>query len=301
MKRLLVTGINGFVAGSVVMQAYKDWEIHGLYRSLPADFPERVITHRIDLTEKVMLEELFMRIQPDAVIHTAAIANIDFCENNQELAWKINAGITESIANLCKSAGVKLVACSTDTVFEGDKGFYTETDEPHAVNYYASTKIELERIVLAASPINVVARLALVMGLPIFGTGNSFLADMIEKLSKGESVTFPENETRTPIDVITLGAALLELAGNDFSGIIHLAGNTRINRYLMAVQIAETLGLNADLIRGTNSNALPGRAPRPNDASMVNDLAKKILKTPMLSLAEGLQLTLNFNKKENKI
>lgn len=298
MKRLLVTGVNGFVAGSIVIQAGNGWEVHGLCRSDPAEFPANTILHYIDLTDKARLEELFLHIKPDAVIHAAGIANIDFCENNQEVAWKINVGITESIAALCKASGVKLVACSTDTVFEGNKGFYIETDKPFAVNYYAGTKVELERIVLAASPKNVVARLALVMGLPVFGKGNSFLADMIEKLTRGESVTFPENETRTPIDVITLGAALLELASNDFGGIIHLSGNTRINRYQMAIQIAETLGLPTDLIRGTDSNAIPGRAPRPNDASMVNDLAKKTLQTPMLSLAEGLELTLNFKNRK---
>ena len=135
---------------------------------------------------------------------------------------------------------------------------------------------------------------ALVMGLPVIGQGNSFLADMINKLGKGTQIPFPANEIRTPVDVITLGSALIELAGNTFGGIIHLSGSTKINRYEMGLEIARTLGYPEDMVLSTNSNEMPGRAPRANDASMDNSLARKVLKTPMRTLAEGLTLTLNF-------
>jgi dTDP-4-dehydrorhamnose reductase len=162
-----------------------------------------------------------------------------------------------------------------------------------AVNYYAQTKIRAEQAVLAADKRNVVARLALVMGLPVMGRGNSFLADMLEKLKGGETLRFADNEIRTPIDVLTLGAALNELASGPFGGIIHLAGNTRINRYEMARRIALQTGFAEAKILAINSNALAGRAPRPDDASLDNSLARSILRTPLLSLEEGLELTLN--------
>jgi dTDP-4-dehydrorhamnose reductase len=297
--RLLITGLNGFVAGSIVAQARKTWEVHGVDITEAMGLPTNVHGHQLDLMDKDKVAALFHQISPNAVIHTAAMANIDVCENNKELAWKVNVEITETIAGLCQTKGIKMIVCSTDTVFDGEKGHYSETDLPAAVNHYAKTKIEAERIVLAASSKNVVARLSLVMGMPVMGKGNSFLAETIERLKRGEKVKFPENEIRTPIDVVTLGAALTELAGNDFGGIIHLSGNTRINRYEMAIHIAKTLGYDAGLVEGTNSNALAGRAPRPNDASMENGLAKSILKTPMLTLDEGLNLTLNFKLEEN--
>ena len=279
-------------------QARNNWEVHGIDISEATGLPADIHAHQLDLMDKGQVAILFNQIRPDAVIHTAAIANIDVCENNKELAWKVNVGITETIADLCKNCGAKMIVCSTDTVFDGIKGFYTENDEPHAVNYYAETKIEAERIVLASSSNNIVARLSLVMGLPVMGKGNSFLADTIEKLKRGETVKFPGNEIRTPIDVVTLGSALTELAGCNYGGIVHLSGDTRINRYKMALYIAETLGFQPSLILSTDSNAMEGRAPRPNDASMANTLAKSLLKTPMRTLAEGLDLTLNFKMKE---
>ena len=294
--KLLITGSNGFVAGSIIAQAKSDWEIHGISRAESTAKEPGVVYHALDLTDEKGFTDLFNEINPDAVIHTAAMANIDVCQVNQEQAEIVNVGVTKSIAMICKKRGVKMVFCSTDTVFDGIKGDYVEADGPHAVNFYAATKIKAEQLVLSASPQNVVARLALVMGLPVIGKGNSFLADMIGKLGKGIEIPFPANETRTPVDVITLGSALIELAGNQFGGIIHLSGNTKINRYEMGLEIATTLGYPTNLIISADSNAMPGRAPRANDASMDNSLAKQILKTPMRTLAEGLKLTLNFKK-----
>ena len=291
--KLLITGSNGFVAGSIIAQAPADWEVHGIARSAPAVHSYKFTHHLVDLLYKEKLAECFSSIQPDAVIHTAAMANIDFCQNNPSMAYAINVEATRSLASLCGQAGVKLIYCSTDTVFDGKKGFYTEEDDPNPINYYAETKLEAEQIVLAASAKNVVARLALVMGLPVIGKGNSFLADIMGKLKNKEEMRFAQNEIRTPINVISLGAALIELAQiNKVDGILHLAGNTRIDRYQMAREIATTLGFSPDMIIPTDSNNMVGRAPRPNDASMDNNKATRLLKTPLLSLTEGLSLIL---------
>ena len=292
--KLLITGVNGFVAGSVLAHAKGKWEIHGIGRSENLANETGLIYHKLDLQDGEKLADLFNEIRPDAVVHTAAMANIDTCQKNQEMAEQANVDITRMIANLCREHGAKLIFCSTDAVFDGTKGDYTESDAPRAINCYAETKIKAEQLVLAASDKNVVARLALVMGLPVIGKGNSFLADTIGKLEKGIPVPFPVNETRTPIDVVTLGTALIELAGNQFGGIIHLSGCTKINRYQMALEIAKTLGYSTELIQSVDSNAMEGRAPRSNDVSMDNTLARNVLKTPMLSLTEGLALTLHF-------
>ena len=300
MKKLLITGSNGFVAGSVIAHAKDYWEVHGIARSaLPAD-NGNVHYHLLDLVDTEKLSELFQKIKPDVVIHAAAIANIDFCEKNKSIAEEINVSVTKTLAQLCKDARIKMIHCSTDTVFDGTKGNYREDDQTNPVNFYAETKIKSEEVVLSSSPKNVVARLALVMGLLSREKGNSFLFDLIEKLKNNEQVKFAVNEIRTPIDVITLGAALVELADNNFAGIIHLSGNTSINRFNMAKQIAIEMNFSPELILPTNSNSIPDRAPRPNDASMDNSKAKQILKTPMHSLQEGLALIMN-RKMENSL
>jgi len=296
-QKLLVTGFGGFVAGSVIAQAELDWDIHAVDRIDVPELQGDVKYYSMDLLDNEKLSKLFKEINPDAVIHTAAIADIDFCQNNQDLAEKVNVGITKALAELCRGNGAKMVVCSTDTVFDGTKGMYAEDDSPNGINFYAETKIKTEEFVKSLDN-GVVARLSLVMGLPVMGSGNSFLAKTLEKLKLGESVKFPANEVRTPVDIITLGSALVELAGNKFTGIMHLSGSTKINRYEMACRIAERLEYSKDLIIATDSNEMEGRAPRPNDASLNNSLAKKELNTPMCSLLEGLELTMNY-KLEN--
>jgi dTDP-4-dehydrorhamnose reductase len=270
-----------------------NWEAHAIGRKeLPAK-AGRIFYHRSDILDKNQLTQIVRNINPDAVIHTAAIANIDYCENHRDEAEAINVNATADLASICHEINAKLVFCSTDAVFDGEKKNYTEEDAPRAINYYASTKLKAEQIVSSSSTENIIARLALVIGLPVMGKGNSFLAEMIEKLKYGESVKFPSNEIRTPVDVITLGAALIELAASGFKGIIHLSGNTRINRYEMGKEIARMTGFSGDKIIAINSADLPGRAPRSNDVSLSNARARNILKTPMLSLEEGLAQTLS--------
>lgn len=295
-KRLLLTGHGGFVAGSILWHARQDWKVHALSLTEPPGVTKHLTTYQFDLRDAEQLRNVFEAARPDAVIHTAALADIDYCEAHPEDAMEINVGVTASLAALCRNAGARMILCSTDSVFDGSKGFYTENDAPNPVNIYAETKVRAERAVLDTVDNAVVTRLSLVMGLPVLGAGNSFLAKMRIALEAGKQVPFPQNEVRTPVDVITLGRAFLELATLDYTGILHLAGNTRLNRYEMACHIAQRLGFSSDLVIPTDSNAMAGRAKRPNDASLDNTRAKALLATPMRSLEDALDLILEVEK-----
>ncbi len=298
-KRLLLTGHGGFVAGSIANQAGDQWEVHAIARSKPPEARDGFQSYQFDLRDGDALRETFKTVNPDAVIHAAAIADIDYCQSHQDEAEATNVTVTKALAGLCVETGARMVFCSTDTVFRGDKGMYTESDEPAPVNFYGETKVRGEQHVLEALENGVVARLSLVMGLLMSAKGNSFLEKMIAGLSAGKQMSFPKNETRTPVDVITLGGALLELAGNGERGILHLAGSTVINRYAMAQRIAIQLGYDSELILATDSNAMPGRAPRPTDVSLDNAKARRTLATPMHTLESGLELVLNSKRKND--
>src|SRR5690606_38737244 len=116
------------------------------------------------------------------------------------------------------------------------------------VNFYGRTKVAAEVLAHEALENCVIARVALVIGLPILGSGNSFLIKMEENLREGKEIQIPENEVRSPVDVITLGKSLLELAANDFTGTINLAGSTCLNRFDMAKRIAAKLGYSERLV-----------------------------------------------------
>jgi dTDP-4-dehydrorhamnose reductase len=295
-KRILITGANGFVAGNVIWQSDPDCELHALSRE-PGPAPRRNLHwHVVNPASAEHVQQVFQSVRPEAVIHTAALANIDYCETHQQQAREINIGITQTLADLCAASGTKLVFCSSDTVFDGEHAPYRETDLPRPINFYAVTKVEAEKIVSQLGANGVVARLSLVVGLPILSQGNSFLATMIPALKAGREVTFPTNEIRTPIDVITVARALNELAAGSHSGIFHLAGKDSVSRFEMAQRIAARLGFPSRLVVATNSSNLAGRAPRPRNVSLDNHKARAELKIPMRSLDEGLALALQSGK-----
>ncbi|MCX8109567.1 MAG: sugar nucleotide-binding protein, partial [Verrucomicrobiae bacterium] len=201
-RKLLVTGAGGFVAGSVIAAALNEHEIHAVSRGNPILCHPNLKWYTLDLLDTSSVAELFKQTDPHAVVHTAALANIDVCEKDPALARRINVEMTALVAEMSAKHGARLVYCSTDNVFDGRHAPYTENDEPCPVNVYGQTKSEAERLVMNVSRGAVVARLAFVVGLPLFGNGESFLTRVIRAIVSGEKLCAPHDEYRTPIDVV---------------------------------------------------------------------------------------------------
>ncbi len=304
--RILVTGGRGFVAGAILAQAPANIELHALSTGDRFEMlPHSIQWHKIDLFDKYVLNNTLDAIRPDVVIHTAAVAGIDACEADRNKALAVNVEYTRELASYVERTHKRLVYLSTDNVFDGTLALsdppYSETAKPAPVNWYGETKYRAEQAVAAMVSPWVVARVALVMGLPLFGDGNAFLSWMIPKWKAGLSVGVPPDEVRTPIDVITLGSACLELALGDYAGFIHLAGNDRLDRLTLVRRIASVLGYDPCLVHANNPVNLPNRAPRPCDVSMDNSHARAILKTPFPELEDAVKLCFQAaNKQINK-
>ena len=291
-RRLLVTGANGFVAGSVLAQAGPGWQVHALSRGAAPARRGEICWHACEYTVPAELSLIFNETQPDAVIHTAALADIDLCQSHHDHARTVNVELTRTLVELCGNAGTKLVFCSTDTVFDGENAPYDESAKPLPVNHYAETKVAAEQLVSRLGKNSAIARLSLVVGLPVMGPGNSFLARMRTSLKEGRAVSVPESEIRTPVDVITVGQALLELATGPHEGIFHLAGLERLSRFAMARKIAARFGFSEELVLAQANAVTPGRARRPRDVSLANARTCARLQTPLRSLDDGLALIL---------
>jgi dTDP-4-dehydrorhamnose reductase len=293
-KKVLLTGGCGFVGGNIVEQAQArhDLQLFAVdNRLIPSNF-SNVSWHALDLRDQAQLKDLFGRIAPDVVIHTAAMSDIDFCEKNRQVAREINIGVTESLAKLAGSHGSRFIWYSSDTIFDGTKGNYREEDPPNPLNYYAETKVQAEKIVSGLGKNWVIIRPSLVVGFPVWEQGNSFLWRTLHALKEGKQAAFPSKEIRTPMDVITLSRATLELATLDFSGVLHVAGNTVIDRFSMAQKLAVALGYGKELIIDQSMEAAAGRAARAPDASLCNDKAKRVLRTRLLDLDGEIKLIL---------
>ncbi len=287
-KRILITGGSGFVGSHLFLLAQQKFEAHATFQTNPIKQTHR-FAHQINLAETKTIDPFLESVMPDVIIHTAAIANPDYCEQNKTEAETVNVLATQQIADWCDRNKSKLIFTSTDMVFNGEAGHYNESDSPDPRSFYAQTKASAEKVVLNSTSQNAVARVALVYGMGI-ERKSSFFEQMVNRLKNGERVGLFCDQFRSPILVNNLAEALLELAENDFSGIIHLGGSERISRWDFGVKACRILNLPAKFLEKTSMYNFPTTAFRPADISLDCSLANTVLKTKLLNCDEGLEI-----------
>jgi len=277
MKRLLITGGSGFVGGHLLEAAKDQWEVFTTYKNRSLS-REGVTCFKLDLAGEKQIESVMEKCRPEAVIHAAAMCIPDDCEQDPKKTYHVNATATEILAEQCVRYQSRLVFVSTDMVFDGKGRYYSESDETHPVNVYGQSKLVAEKFIRAVCTNSVIARSALIYGRPVTGS-NSFSERILSRISKGESVSLFPDQFRSPVLVNDLANALLELAGNDWEGTIHLGGGTRVDRYTFGIRLAHLKGIPERLIKSESMNTHKATAPRPRDVSLDISLARKILKT----------------------
>ncbi len=288
MKKIMIFGGSGFVGGNLAKIA----RAKGWYVSIADSFyrpgVEDADWKTINIAEKDAVDRVIEDTKPDAVVNVAAVADIDKAELEKDLAWQVNVEGARHVAESCARRGIRHVFFSSDAVFDGKGHRYIEEDEPNPVNYYGYTKAEAEKAVLGAHPQAVVIRISLVLGFPVTG-GNSFLAGLASKLKAGQEILCPADEIRTPVDVITLSECVLELAENDFSGMLHIGATGSINRYELTKKLARRMGFDEGLVKPRVSQDKPNRAPRHKNGIISVSRAQRVLRTKLLSLDEGIE------------
>jgi dTDP-4-dehydrorhamnose reductase len=242
---------------------------------------------RLDLEDERATIELIRRAAPEIVLHTAAMSKPDDCERDPERAKRVNTRGSGILARACAGVGARLVAVSTDLVFDGETPPYGEVDVPRPISRYGWTKLEAERVVLENAPGAAVARIALLYGRPALG-GSSFSEWLRTSWEAGKTTALFSDQYRTMIGGANLAAALLELARSEFRGLIHLAGSERISRLEFGRRLGARLGADPALIVPAAMADVPSRASRPADVSLEIILARRVLRTPLLDCREGL-------------
>jgi len=284
---ILITGASGFIGGHVLRLAASTRDAAGTgYRNIrPAGSG---VLHPLDLEDEEGIRRLVRKLAPEVVIHTAGWSRTADCENQPEKAVRINTRAVQILAEESDRRKARLVFLSTDMVFDGEKGDYRESDPVNPVNHYGRTKAMAEAFLLGKGGNVVIARVALCYGKPAAG-GHSFSQTILRKLKTGEPMKLFTDQFRTPVLVNDLAAALLELAVSDFTGILHLGGSERVDRYTFGCRLAEIRGLPRDLLKPVSMSDYPAAAPAPRDVSMDITLAGKYLRTGLRGYREGLK------------
>jgi dTDP-4-dehydrorhamnose reductase len=223
---------------------------------------------------------------PEVIIHTAALTDVDRCEEDKELAARINCRGTMWLKEASAIAGSFLIYVSTDYVFDGKKGMYKETDATSPLSSYGRTKLAAERYA------DSVARPCVIYGARTDAGKLDFANWVISRLREGRTVKAVTDQHITPTYNSNLSRMLLEVASRRLSGTYHLSGSTRISRYDFACMIAERLSLDASLIEKSVMADLGWKAARPCDSSLDTTKASAALKEKPAGLKRSLDMLL---------
>jgi dTDP-4-dehydrorhamnose reductase len=283
--KLLVTGGSGLMGSKVAeIGLQKGYEVFSGYAH---HLPTHGTAVKIDLRNDSSVVEAVKAVRPDVIIHTAALTDVDVCETDKNLAYRMNAQATKTLAESAREVGAFTVYTSTDYVFDGSRGMYKEEDRTNPVNYYGYSKLQGE------SYCDAVARTCVIYGSrPASGKVN-FALWILEKLMRGETAQVVADQHITPTINTNLALMVLELAKPRLKGVYHLAGATRISRYDFAVELARTFGLDADLIIKSRMSEMKWAAKRPADSSLETSKASRCLETTPWSIEEALRTLKN--------
>jgi dTDP-4-dehydrorhamnose reductase len=293
--KLLITGASGLYGSRLAQLALaKNFEVYS------SDIQSLTVYGtfvKLDISEKAQVEEAFKTIKPDVVVHAASLTDVDKCELNKALAWKVNVDGTKNIVESTEKTGSFLIYISTDYVFSGEKGCYVESDACDPTNYYGLTKLLAEEIVQTQTEY-FIARPSVIYGsTPAAGKVN-FALWLIETLQKSERAKIVTDQWNTPTLNTNLAEMTLEVIKRRLTGTYHLCGATRVSRFEFAGQIADSFGLDKGLIDPVLSSQFTWPAKRPMDSSLDTSKAQKTLKIKPLAMDKALErLKLELSKK----
>jgi len=287
--RVAVTGANGLLGGAAVARLAGRHEVLAVGRGACRLPPGPFRWADSDLGDGRSVEMALLEFRAEAVLHAGALTDVDGCERDPEAAWHVNVGGTEQVARACRALGARLVAVSTDYVFDGEAGPYSEDDVPNPRGAYARSKRCGEEAALLLAPDCAVARVAVVYsGRP--GAKSTFATQVVEKLSRGEVVKAFSDQIVSPTLAENAAGMTLELlVERDYRGVFHTAGATALDRVDFAHRVAARFGLTGEIVpvRTADVKLL---APRPLRAGLRVERAKALLSEQPLAIEAALEL-----------
>lgn len=275
--KLLVIG-SGFLGSSITFQA------KSLGMSVVNTY--KVGDPQVDIRDTNSIEKIFSHTKPDYVINSAAQTNVDDIEKHSEEGYSINAYGAENVANMSKKYKIPLLHISTDGVFDGVCGMYSESDMPNPINEYGRSKLLGEKLVSQTLDNVIIVR----TNFYGYNEEGKFLFNWILKnLQEHKDFIAFEDVIFNPLEIMNLSQMILELINVNYKGIIHLSSDYVMNKYQFACDIADNLNFDKNIIHKARLIDAKLFASRPLNTTLSNKKAKELLKTKQLTLNEWLK------------
>jgi len=285
VTRLLVTGATGLLGHVCTLDNVDTAEVYAVVHTRRLDIPG-VTPVAVDLRDAARLRGIWTELRPDLVLHTAALASIDACEQQPDAAYELNVEATRTVARLCAEHRSRLVHVSTDAVFDGMSGPYVETDPVGPRSVYARTKEEAERVALDEHPTALVARTNF-FGWSASGT-RSLAEFFVNAFARGDQVdgfTDVEFSSLYHRDLVGL---LLAASDSGLTGLHHVASSDAMSKFEFGQAVARAFGYDESLVVARRISDLDQADTRSARLTLDTDKLAAALGRPPPTFADGL-------------
>ena len=277
-ERVLVIGA-GFLGGNIAKK-FKD---HIIIQTNLTKINKN--SYILDITDEKQVVDCFHDVKPSIVINCAANTNIDFLERNTPTAYSINGEGIRNLAVTCKRSDVRLVHISTDGIFDGISGNYTEDDKPNPINVYAKSKVIGEENIMKNCLNHVIVRTNFYGNHP---QGKSLFNNILSKLKNRERFTGFDDVIFSPLEVSNLSDLISDVTFSNYRGILNLSSNESISKYQFCCKIADVFDFDSNLIKKGSIDDAGFIAKRPKNTSLDNTKSKQFTKSKIMSLDDWL-------------
>ena len=291
--RILITGANGLLGQKLIelLRQKEGVEIIATSRgSARIQELDKANYHALDVTNNTAVIDLFGKLQPDVVIHTAAMTQVDDCELNQEDCKIANIEAVRNVVAGCQAIGAHLVHLSTDFIFDGSEGPLTEDAEASPVNFYGETKLAAEKLIIDSGISWGIARTVLVYGVVPGLSRSNIILWVKESLENKKTINVVDDQWRTPTLAEDLAQGCWLMAKNKVTGIFNISGNDMLTPYVMAHMVAKHFELNNKYINRANSSTFSQPAKRPAKTGFIIDKAINELGYQPHSFKQGIEI-----------
>jgi dTDP-4-dehydrorhamnose reductase len=250
MKRILLIGANGLIGQHLTRIFAPTWRVFACGTESTFADPKIAIEgyRKLDITRRSEVKHYFTTFNPEMIVNTVSLRNINLCEKERTLCWDVNVRGIEHIIEACQSFKPIFVQISSAHIFNGISGMYRENDIPEPVNYFGQSVLAAEKIVQRSSLEYLIARTVSVYGNG-YKINENFVSDTKAKLARNETVDAITNHTMNPTIADDLAYAIFRLIEKEEFGTFHIAGSQSCSYYDFAQEIAQVFNLNKRLIK----------------------------------------------------
>ena len=272
--KVLITGSNGLLGQKLLHKIREDDTLELVATSIGVNRVSQKTGYRyisLDVTNKKEVERVILAQKPHVVINTAAMTNVDLCEDKRRECDSLNINAVKYLADLCKKIDAHLIHISTDFIFDGENGPYSEDDEPNPLSYYGLSKLKSEQLLQAHSVNWTILRTIIVFGVGENLSKGNIVLWAKDALAKGDSLNIIDDQFRAPTLAEDLADICILAAKKKALGIFNASGKDIMSIYELVERVAKHYRMSTDNLNKISTSTLNQKAVRPPKTGFILD------------------------------